>query len=141
MLTVTKEVSNTYFLFLKKRSSIQPNINQFLNFRAKPEQMAILQVTNLLLIMSTGTCAQGDDCSKNGLFPGIAEDRGALSRGETVIIYDMLLSTWGAGLRCRDSCFNNSFGWNFIEVRKVSGFWSVLSANFGAGLNFLVHVF
>ncbi len=64
-----------------------------------------------------------------------------LSWRETVTIYDMLPSTCGAGLRCRHSCFNNSFGWNFIEVRKVSGLWSVLSANLGAGLNYLVHVF
>ncbi len=103
--------------------------------------MVILHVTTLLLILSTGKCAQGDDCSKNGLFPGIAEDRGALSWGKTVTIYDVLVSTCGAGVRCRTSCFNNSFGWNFIEVRKVSGLWSVLSANLGAGLNFLVQVF
>ncbi len=46
----------------------------------------------LLFILSTGECAQGDDCSWNGLLPGFAEDRGALSWGKTVTIYDMLPS-------------------------------------------------
>ncbi len=91
--------------------------------------MGILHVTILLLILSTGKYAQGDDCRKNGLFPGIAEDRGTLSWGKTVTIYDMLVSTCVAGLRCRNSWFNNSFGWNFIEAGKVSGLWFVLSAN------------
>ncbi len=128
-------------LFQKKWPPIQPYINQLLTFRAKPQQMAILQLSTILLIMSTGKCAQGDDCSKNGLFPGIADDRGALSWGKTVTIYDMLPSTCGAGVRCRTSCFNNSFIGNFIEVRKVSGLRSVLCANLGAALNVLVQVF
>ncbi len=64
--------------------------------------------------------ARADDCGKNGLFPGIAKDRGFLSKGKILHLNIKVPSTCDAGIVCANSCSEDSAKWNFIEFRKVS---------------------
>ncbi len=64
--------------------------------------------------------ARTDDCSKNGLFPGIAKNRGFLSKGKILHLNIEVPSTCDAGLVCANSCSQDSSKWNFIEFRMVS---------------------
>ncbi len=101
--------------------------------------MVLQRIIVLLLVVFIGESAQTDICSKHGLFPGIARDRGTLSKG-TVTLNDVDLSTCDNGARCKNICLNNTYGWNFIEMRVVSHCPALL-VNLEYGHDFLVRVF
>ncbi len=64
--------------------------------------------------------ARTDDCSKIGLFPGIAKDRGVLLKGRILNLNIEVPSVCDAGVVCANACSEDSAKWNFIEFRKVS---------------------
>ncbi len=79
---------------------------------------------SLLIVQLLMTCmykrGRADDCGKNGLFPGIAKDRGVLSKGKILHLNTKVPSTCDAGVVCANSCTEDSAKWNFIEFRRVS---------------------
>ncbi len=78
---------------------------------------------SLLIVQLLMTCmykrARADDCGKNGLFPGIAKDRGFLLKGEVLHLSTEVPSTCDAGVVCANTCSKDSAKWNFMEFRKV----------------------
>ncbi len=64
--------------------------------------------------------APTDDCSKNGLFPGIAKDRGVLYKGRILKLNIEVPSTCDAGVACANACSKDAAEWNFIKMRRVS---------------------
>ncbi len=81
----------------------------------------MLSYSIVLLLM---TCmykrARTDECSKIGLFPGIAKDRGVLYMGRILQLNIEVPSTCDAGVACANACSEDSAEWNFIEFRRVS---------------------
>ncbi len=81
-------------------------------------------VPSLLIVQLLMICmykrARADDCGKNGLFPGIAKDRGFLLKGKILHLNIDVPSTCDAGVACATACTEDSADWNFIEMRRVS---------------------
>ncbi len=77
-----------------------------------------------LIVLLLMTCmykrARTDDCSKIGLFPGIAKDRGVLLKGRILNLIIEAPSICDAGVACANACSEDSAEWNFIEFRRVS---------------------
>ncbi len=63
---------------------------------------------------------RADDCGKNGLFPGVAKDRGFLSKGKILHLNIEVPSTCDAGVAWSNACSEDSAEWTFIEMRWVS---------------------
>ncbi len=102
--------------------------------------MVLLHVTVLYLVVFKSKCAQTDACSQHGLFPGIAKDRETLSKGKSLILYDVDPSTCDDGIRCMNICLNSTLGWNYVEVRVlIHG--SAFFPNSGYGHDCNVRVF
>ncbi len=89
--------------------------------------MLLLQFAALFLVVYKGECVRADICSKHGLLPGIAGDRDTLSKGKSLILYDVDPPTCDDGIRCKRMCLNTTFGWNYVEVRVVSHCSALLS--------------
>ncbi len=89
--------------------------------------MVLLQFAALFLVVHKGECIRTDVCNKHGLFPGIAGDRDTLLKKKSLILYDVDPPTCDDGKRCKNICLNNTFGWNYVEVRVVSHCSALLS--------------
>ncbi len=98
--------------------------------------LEFLHITVLLLVLFKGKCAQTDICSKSGLLPGIARDRGTFPKGKSLILNEVGPSACGDWMGCKSICF----GWNYVEVRVVSHLRALFS-NIGYGKDCHVRMF
>ncbi len=90
--------------------------------------MFFLHLTvSLLLLVCAAYCTEPDVCSDDGVFLGIARDREDIINERIVSLQTMQPTNCDAGVRCRKFCSEDSFEWNFFEMRKASSYVSFRS--------------
>ncbi len=93
--------------------------------RILPKKMLFLNRTvSLLLLVCAANCTEPDVCSDDGVFLGIARDREDIIYERSVSLQTMQPTNCDAGVRCRKFCSEDSFEWNFFEMRKASSYVS-----------------
>ncbi len=95
--------------------------------RVLPKKMLFLHRTvSLLLLVCAAYCREPDVCSDDGVFLGIARDREDIINERSVSLQTMQPTNCDAGVQCRKFCSEDSFEWNFFEMRKASSYFHLL---------------
>ncbi len=82
--------------------------------------MELLHLQIVLLAILQAKCISSDKCSEQGLFPGAARDRHALSNATVLVLHTKLPSKCEIGVRCKHFCLSYCSECNFFELIKVS---------------------